>query len=148
MAGWLLQWPTIPTLIMFPILAIVYARLARSEEREVATDFGSRLGRLQRPRPPLHPALPEDVTAIQPGPYGQSEQSHRGGSEDVTESRLIEASRLANTYVTPPSTSTSSAADRLSGRDVLVTIAVQKTFSDGMWPLRRHRQVSVGRTSS
>lgn len=41
MAGWLLQWPTIPTLLMFPILALVYARLARSEEREVATSFGA-----------------------------------------------------------------------------------------------------------
>lgn len=41
MAGWLLQWPTIPTLIMFPILAYVYARLARSEERTVAALHGS-----------------------------------------------------------------------------------------------------------
>jgi protein-S-isoprenylcysteine O-methyltransferase Ste14 len=41
MSGWLLQWPTIPTLVMFPILACVYARLARSEEREVAAAFGS-----------------------------------------------------------------------------------------------------------
>lgn len=40
MAGWLLQWPTLPTLLMFPILAVVYARLARSEEREVAAEFG------------------------------------------------------------------------------------------------------------
>lgn len=39
MAGWLLQWPTIPTLLMFPILAVVYARLARTEEREIATTF-------------------------------------------------------------------------------------------------------------
>ena len=41
MSGWLLQWPTIPTLLMFPVLAYVYARLARSEEREVAAAFGS-----------------------------------------------------------------------------------------------------------
>ena len=40
MVGWLLQWPTIPTLLMFPVLAYVYARLARSEEREVAAHFG------------------------------------------------------------------------------------------------------------
>jgi protein-S-isoprenylcysteine O-methyltransferase Ste14 len=39
MVGWLLQWPTIPTLIMFPILAYVYARLARGEEREVAAAY-------------------------------------------------------------------------------------------------------------
>lgn len=41
MIGFLLQWPTIPTLIMFPILVYVYARLARSEEREVAEHFGA-----------------------------------------------------------------------------------------------------------
>ncbi|MFS8097419.1 isoprenylcysteine carboxylmethyltransferase family protein [Lentzea alba] len=40
MIGFLLQWPTIPTLIMFPVLVAVYARLARNEEREVAQRFG------------------------------------------------------------------------------------------------------------
>lgn len=40
MVGFLLQWPTIPTLLMFPILVVVYTRLARAEEREVATRFG------------------------------------------------------------------------------------------------------------
>ena len=41
MVGFLLQWPTIPTLVMFPILAVVYWRLARAEEREVAARFGA-----------------------------------------------------------------------------------------------------------
>jgi protein-S-isoprenylcysteine O-methyltransferase Ste14 len=41
MLGFLLQWPTIPTLIMFPILVVVYARLAHTEEREVAARFGA-----------------------------------------------------------------------------------------------------------
>ena len=40
MIGFLLQWPTIPTVLMFPILVIVYTRLARAEEREVAARFG------------------------------------------------------------------------------------------------------------
>lgn len=31
MIGFLLQWPTIPTLVMFPVLVWVYTRLARSE---------------------------------------------------------------------------------------------------------------------
>ena len=39
MVGFLFQWPTIPTLIMFPILVIVYRRLAIGEEREVAERF-------------------------------------------------------------------------------------------------------------
>lgn len=40
MIGFLLQWPTIPTLIMFPVLVYVYARLARGEEHAVAERFG------------------------------------------------------------------------------------------------------------
>ena len=41
MVGFLVQWPTIPTLVMFPILLFVYSRLALSEEREVARQFGA-----------------------------------------------------------------------------------------------------------
>ena len=41
MAGFLLQWPTIPTLVMFPVLAFVYWRLAIGEEAEVRRAFGA-----------------------------------------------------------------------------------------------------------
>lgn len=34
------QWQTLITLIMFPILVMMYIRLARREEREVLTEFG------------------------------------------------------------------------------------------------------------
>jgi protein-S-isoprenylcysteine O-methyltransferase Ste14 len=40
MLGFLLQWPTLVTLIMFPILVTMYVRLARREEREVLSQFG------------------------------------------------------------------------------------------------------------
>ncbi len=40
MIGFLLQWPTLLTLLMFPILVTMYVRLARREEREVAAEFG------------------------------------------------------------------------------------------------------------
>ena len=39
MFGFLLQWPTILTLLMFPILIYMYVRLARSEEKEARADF-------------------------------------------------------------------------------------------------------------
>ncbi len=39
MAGFLLQWPTLLTLLMFPILTIAYTRLAISEERELHAEF-------------------------------------------------------------------------------------------------------------
>jgi protein-S-isoprenylcysteine O-methyltransferase Ste14 len=68
MIGFLLQWPTIPTLIMFPILALIYTRLARSEEREVAARFGDTWAAYaahtpgfvprHRPTPPLDGDLP------------------------------------------------------------------------------------------
>lgn len=40
MLGFLVQWPTILTLAMFPVLVIMYVRLARHEEGEVAAEFG------------------------------------------------------------------------------------------------------------
>ena len=39
MVGFLLQWPTIATLVMFPVLVVVYRRLAIREEREVRAEF-------------------------------------------------------------------------------------------------------------
>jgi protein-S-isoprenylcysteine O-methyltransferase Ste14 len=41
MVGFLLQWPTFATLAMFPILVVVYRRLAIREEREVRERFGA-----------------------------------------------------------------------------------------------------------
>lgn len=41
MFGFLLQWPTLLTLAMFPVLVVMYARLARREECEVAAQFGT-----------------------------------------------------------------------------------------------------------
>ena len=40
MIGFLLQWPTIPTLIMFPVLVVIYSGLARREEMEAFERFG------------------------------------------------------------------------------------------------------------
>jgi len=40
MFGFLLQWLTILTLLMFPVLVWMYVRLARQEEREAIAEFG------------------------------------------------------------------------------------------------------------
>ncbi|MET4207375.1 isoprenylcysteine carboxylmethyltransferase family protein [Bradyrhizobium sp. LA2.1] len=40
MFGFLLQWPTILTLAMFPVLTVMYVKLARDEELEARTEFG------------------------------------------------------------------------------------------------------------
>ena len=42
MFGFLLQWPTLPTVVMFPILVYIYVRLARREERMALEEFGDR----------------------------------------------------------------------------------------------------------
>jgi protein-S-isoprenylcysteine O-methyltransferase Ste14 len=39
--GFLLQWPTLLTLLMFPILLVMYARLATREELEMRARFGA-----------------------------------------------------------------------------------------------------------
>ena len=41
MFGFLLQWPTLVTLVMFPLLVTIYVRLARREEAEVRSQFGA-----------------------------------------------------------------------------------------------------------
>ncbi|MFA5773546.1 MAG: isoprenylcysteine carboxylmethyltransferase family protein [Candidatus Paceibacterota bacterium] len=40
MVGFLLQWPTILTLAMFPILVFMYTRLSYREEKEMEKEFG------------------------------------------------------------------------------------------------------------
>lgn len=41
MTGFLLQWPTLVTALMYPVLVVAYRRLASSEEREVRRRFGA-----------------------------------------------------------------------------------------------------------
>lgn len=40
MTGFLLQWPTLITALMYPVLLVVYARLARREEQDSVAEFG------------------------------------------------------------------------------------------------------------
>jgi methanethiol S-methyltransferase len=57
MIGFLVQWPTLPTLVMFPILVVVYVRLAHREEREVRTEFGDVWDRYAANTPGFIPGL-------------------------------------------------------------------------------------------
>ena len=45
MLGFLLQWPTFLTLLMFPVLVVMYVRLAKAEEREALATFGEAYAR-------------------------------------------------------------------------------------------------------
>lgn len=53
--GFLLQWPTIPTLAMFPVLVFMYVRLARREAREMADEFGDAYRRYAAATPAFFP---------------------------------------------------------------------------------------------
>ena len=55
--GFLFQWPTLLTLLMFPILVTMYVRLARREEREVLTEFGEAYARYAAITPAFFPRL-------------------------------------------------------------------------------------------
>jgi len=41
MLGFLVQWPTLLTLAMFPVPVVMYVRLAKQEEKEVRAKFGA-----------------------------------------------------------------------------------------------------------
>jgi protein-S-isoprenylcysteine O-methyltransferase Ste14 len=54
--GFLLQWPTLLTLLMFPILVVMYARLATSEEAEMRAQFGEDFERYAQHTPRFIPS--------------------------------------------------------------------------------------------
>lgn len=57
MFGFLLQWPTLPTLVMFPILVTMYVKLARREEKEALAEFGDAYARYMETTPAFFPRL-------------------------------------------------------------------------------------------
>ena len=63
MFGFLLQWPTVITLIMFPILVYVYIRLARSEEQDAIEEFGTKYLQYRDRTPGFIPSFSKDQKA-------------------------------------------------------------------------------------
>ena len=57
MTGFLVQWPTLVTLAMYPVLALMYARLARREEAEMLARFGEEYARYRKATPAFLPRL-------------------------------------------------------------------------------------------
>ena len=53
--GFLLQWPTLLTLLMFPILLVMYWRLAVTEEAEMHAQFGDEFERYAQRTPRFIP---------------------------------------------------------------------------------------------
>jgi methanethiol S-methyltransferase len=57
MLGFLLQWPTVLTLAMFPVLLYMYLRLARREEHDAIAQFGEGYQRYMERVPAFLPGL-------------------------------------------------------------------------------------------
>lgn len=55
MTGFLLQWPTLVTLAMFPVLVFMYWRLARREEKDAREAFGEVYRRYEEDTPAFLP---------------------------------------------------------------------------------------------
>ena len=65
MFGFLIQWPTLVTLVMFPILVLMYARLARREEQELRVAFGAVYDRYAAVTPAWQPRFIRHPSSIQ-----------------------------------------------------------------------------------
>lgn len=60
--GFLLQWPTVLTLLMFPVLLIMYGRLAVTEEAEMRKQFGSAFDAYASRTPRFFPHLGQQAS--------------------------------------------------------------------------------------
>ncbi len=57
MIGFLLQWPTLLTLLMFPILVVMYVKLAHREEADARAEFGEAYAHYAAATPGFFPRL-------------------------------------------------------------------------------------------
>lgn len=57
MFGFLLQWPTLLTVVMFPMLLVTYTLLAQSEERDALVEFGDEYRRYMKRAPRFIPYI-------------------------------------------------------------------------------------------
>jgi protein-S-isoprenylcysteine O-methyltransferase Ste14 len=71
MLGFLVQWPTLLTLIMFPILVTMYTRLAKREEGEVRAVFGEAYAHYAEVTPAFIPHFKRHAASGQALPSGQ-----------------------------------------------------------------------------
>lgn len=63
MFGFLVQWPTIPTLVMFPILLAVYVNLAKREEQDALNEFGEQYRRYMESTPAWIPKFGQSIVS-------------------------------------------------------------------------------------
>ena len=76
MFGFLLQWPTLPTLIMFPVLLVMYGRLAKLEEQDALLALGQSYARYRAATPAFIPRFRGGLAATRPPALNRNE-THR-----------------------------------------------------------------------
>ncbi len=91
LTGFLLQWPTLLTLLMFPVLLVMYVRLARHEERELLAAFGDEYAAYMATTPAfLPPVRPASDQRVRGALAGRQEQSSRGAARKRASRSAVE----------------------------------------------------------
>ncbi len=71
--GQLVHWPTIPTLVLFPVIVWAYYRLAKREEEQMLARFGAEYAAYQHRVPMFFPRRGHWQHVLAPGTYGASD---------------------------------------------------------------------------
>lgn len=90
MLGFLIQWPTILTLIMFPVLVSMYYRLALREERDSREMFGEAWDEYAARTPRFFPRL----GAAQPDAFSGARAKWRGEGQGGPHARVMSGLNL------------------------------------------------------
>lgn len=72
--GQLIHWPTIPTLVLFPVIVWAYYRLAKREEQQMLDKYGQQYAIYQQQVPMFVPKREDWKRFISPGEFRQDER--------------------------------------------------------------------------
>jgi len=72
--GQLIHWPTIPTLVLFPVIVWAYYRLARREEQQMLEQYGGEYAAYQRQIPMFIPKRGDWKRFLSPGQFREDER--------------------------------------------------------------------------
>jgi len=72
--GQLIHWPTIPTVVLFPVIAWAYYRLAKKEEQQMVQKYGAAYEAYQYRVPMFFPRQGEWKKLVSAGQFRESER--------------------------------------------------------------------------
>lgn len=71
--GQMIHWPTIPTLVLFPLIVWAYYRLTKREERQMLAEFGTQYAAYQQQVPMFFPKWTDWKRFLSPGRFREGE---------------------------------------------------------------------------